>query len=124
DDDARRVHAAPCEVREHELQLVHVPNLEYQILGPHVGLVVREEILEPKVLGDPRVLILRRDLDEPFGIRIAIRRRLAGTARAALRGPVADVVQALAAVFLGAEWEERDEIEVRERLERFVESAG
>ena len=55
------------------LELVDVSYLEDEILRPDTLLVVREKILEAKVLGDVRRLVLLRDLNEATRILNAIR---------------------------------------------------
>jgi hypothetical protein len=47
------------QVVDQELELVDQVLRAAQVLGPHVLLVVREEVAQPEVLGDLRVLVLR-----------------------------------------------------------------
>ena len=109
------------QVVEHELELVHRPQLEHQVFRPHALLIVRQEVLELEVLRDRRVLRLRGDLNEAPRISISVGGRSGGTANAMFRRPAADVVQADAAGALGAEGRQRDLSEIADRAERRVD---
>ena len=60
------------EIRNYELELVQKRLAKNEIFRPDLVLIMREKILETEMLGDPRVLVLRRDLDESFGILIRL----------------------------------------------------
>src|SRR3977135_1918522 len=64
DTDAGRIYPVLLEVLEHELVLVHQLHVDDDVFRPDVLLIVRQEILEPEVLGELSVLVLGRDFDE------------------------------------------------------------
>jgi hypothetical protein len=96
--DCRHVSEPGCAVRER----VTTGGISPARYESYVKL--REEVAEAEVLGDVGVLVLRRDLDEPLGVRVG-----RGTGAALLGGPETDPVVRQAAVALQLEGQERDE---------------
>src|SRR6185312_6312322 len=45
-----RIHAMRAEIIQHQLELVHQLHADHHVFGPHVALIVREEILDFEVL--------------------------------------------------------------------------
>src|SRR5439155_15951385 len=97
--------AGLLEIRDYQLELVDEILVEDEVLGPHVLLIVREEVAEAEMLGDLHVLILRCHLDEPVGILI----RVGKEAPSALTRPETNAVQTDAAVLLVREGPQCDE---------------
>ena len=94
------------EIVDHELELVHERLAQHQVLGPHVALVVRQEVAQAEMLGDVRVLVLRRYFDESLGILVGV-----GPRPPPLTRPVADAVVADRPAILRGERNQGDERE-------------
>ena len=84
-----------------------------------IGLIVREEVTKPEMLGKKGVLLLLGDLDESRGRRIRRRRcPLRTYLPPPFTRPRSDIVETHLAIFLRAERQHRDDIEIRHRSQR------
>src|SRR5437867_4031004 len=114
--DSADVDATRLKIGQNELELVDELDLEHEVLGPNVRLVVREKVAQGEVLRDGRIGVIRGDLDEARRIRVGARQCLlradATTTTMALGWPVSDVIEAYAPTLLRAEGKHGDDAEI------------
>ncbi len=115
-DDADLMHgmAHRLERVDRQLELVEEERRQRDVLRPHVGLALGQEIAQPEMSGHEQVLVLRRHAHEARWRRV----RRGGRATARLERPLADDVAADPAGPLLRERNQRDDAEVGHRADR------